>query len=270
MTPPSPLRRDRPVPLYHQLELVLRQAIELRELGDPDGRLPTEEELAVQYGVSRLTVRTALGRLEADGYIVRQRGKGTFVHPDVARKIERNPHRLLGFVEDVRRRGGEPHIEVLADDVIEAPLPILEALRLAPGSRVRRVRRLGHVGGKPLWLERRYYPPHVAERLIAAKLVGPSITNLLEEALGVRIESAHLRVEATAADAEQARLLAVRLGDPLLLNQFVFFDAAGRAVEMVRALFRADRYAFTFDLEPRAALDGDAPALPRLLGHVRA
>ena len=77
------LRRDEPTPLYYQLEMLLRRAIEMGEF--PEGRLPTEEALAKHHGVSRLTVRGALRRLEEDGLILRQRARGTFVCQETRR-----------------------------------------------------------------------------------------------------------------------------------------------------------------------------------------
>ena len=79
------LQPDQPTPLYHQLEIALRRSIEAGDF--PDGRLPTEAELGRQYHVSRLTVRSALRRLEEDGLIERRRARGTFVCREALDKV---------------------------------------------------------------------------------------------------------------------------------------------------------------------------------------
>ena len=94
------IRRDQPVPLYYQIEVALRRAIESGEL--PVGRLPTEQELVDRYRVSRMTVRSALRRLEEDGLIELHRGRGMFVRPDATGKIVRHPEHVLGFEDDLR------------------------------------------------------------------------------------------------------------------------------------------------------------------------
>ena len=271
------IRRDQPVPLYHQIEVALRRAIDSGEL--PVGRLPTEQELVDRYRVSRMTVRSALRRLEEDGLIERHRGRGTFVRPDATGKIVRHPEHVLGFEDDLRRQGAEPEITVLALEMLEPPLGIARALGLPAGEAAHRVRRLGRVNGEPLWLESRYYPPAVGVRMAACDLSGASVTGLLERVLGVRVAGVELRVEAGSATARQARHLNVRTGHALLVNQFRFYDADGRALEVLRAAFRGDRYAFSFDLSPRPPFDGELPwghangnatlAWPALVGHLQ-
>ncbi len=249
------LRRNGPLPLYYQIEVAIRRAIESGTL--PGGRLPPEEELAERYAVSRQTVRTALRRLEEDGLIVRRRAHGTFVRADAAAKLQRHLDHLLGFEADLRRQGAELAVEVLAVERIEPPAEIGAALALAEAPAVR-VRRLGRVDGAPLWLESRFYPPEIGERMAEQDLTTGSITNLLERVLGTRVVAGRIRVEAAAATARQARHLEVHSGHPLLVSQFTFYGPEGRALEVVRAAFRADRYAFSFELPSRS---GDAVPL---------
>lgn len=273
----SQIRRDQPVPLYYQIEVALRRAIEADGL--PDGRLPTEEELVERYRVSRMTVRSALRRLEEDGLIERHRGRGTFVSPGATAKIVRYPERLLGFEDDLRRQGAKPEIAVLALETLEPPLEVARALGLPAGEAAYRLRRVGRVNHEPLWLESRYYPMAIGARMTEQDLSGASITGLLERVAGVRVTGVRLRVEAAPANARQARHLGVRSGHALLVNQFQFYDADGRALEVLRAAFRGDRYAFSFDLSPRPSADGELPwthanggaatEWPTLVGHLR-
>ena len=273
----SDLRRDQPVPLYYQVEVALRRAIESGEFRD--GRLATQEELVERYGVSRITIRSALRRLEEDGLIERHRGRGTFVRQDAAAKIERHPDHLLGFEDELRRQGATPSVEVLAVEEIEPPADIGRALALLGNECAHRVRRLGRANGEPLWLESRYYPPAVAAKMVGRDLGGASLANLLEQVLGVRIAGARLRVESASANARQARHLGVRRGHPLLVNQFAFYAADGRVLEVLRAAFRGDRYAFTFDLSPPTRSqhkqpwpqrdESRIPPWPMLIGHLR-
>ncbi|GAC1315911.1 MAG: GntR family transcriptional regulator [Chloroflexota bacterium] len=247
------LHRAEPIPLYYQVEMDLRRAIEAGQV--VDGRLPTEEELVERYRVSRITVRTALRRLEEDGLIERHRRRGTFVRPGVAAKIERDPGRLLGFEDDLRRQGADPSIHVLGVERVQPTDGVAQTLSLRAGDLVYRVRRSGEVNGEPLWLESRYYPEPIGRVMIQRDLSGASLTRMLETALGVRVSTGRMRVEAAAANRRQAHHLRVRAGHPLLVNQFAIFDAEGRPLEVLRAAFRGDRYAFSFDLGPSQSTD---------------
>ncbi len=241
---------ENPVPLYHQLELRLRRAIETGQFR-PGERLPTEAELQRLYGVSRATVRAALRRLEEDGLIYSHRGRGTFVHPQAeTTRIERNPARLLEFEQDILRSGLKPRVEVLAVEQVPAPERVAEMLGIGPGREVLRVRRLGWADGEPLWLESRYLHPEISRLVNPEDFNQASVTRWLQAVVGIPIAGTRLRVSAGAATPTQARHLKIKPGGPVLINEFVFYDAAGRAVEAARAIFRADRYAFVFEVLP--------------------
>ena len=245
------LERQQPVPLYYQLELHLREAIESGRFR-PGEQMPPENELSRLYGVSRVTVREALRRLEEDGILSRTPRRGTIVLPEAieGRKIERNPARLLGFEEDIARYGLKPRVELLALEPYPVPDRIAALLELSPGHKVVRARRLGWAGETPLWVESRYFPPRTAESVTPEDLARTSVTTFLHAVKGLNITSTRLRITAGAASASQAKLLNVEPGDPVLINEFAFFEASGCPVEAARAVYRADRYAFTFEAGP--------------------
>lgn len=242
------LRREAPVPLYYQIELQLREAFESGRY-QPGDRLPTEQELQRAYGVSRVTIRTALHRLEEDGLISTQRGRGSFVtnQANPNRQIERDASRLLAFEEDLRRYSAHPRADVLALEQVPVPQRMAALLNLEPETAVTRVRRLGWVDDEPLWIESRYFHPSVGDALTEQDLRGASVTALLEAAVGQTVTSSRLRVSAGAATVDQAKHLTLRTGDPVLINEFVV-SAGDRPIESARAIFRADRYAITVEV----------------------
>lgn len=243
------LERHGPIPLYYQLELRLREAIESGQYR-PGERLPTEQELQRLYGVSRVTVRTTLQRLEADGLVTSHRGRGTFVTAQAGDcgRIERHTARLLAFEEDIRRAGLQPRVDVLVVERCPVPGRMALLLGLAEGEEVVHLRRLGWAGSDPLWVESRYFHPTIGDRLREQDLTSTSITALVQGVIGVPVASTRLRLSAGAATREQAKLLAISPGDPVLINEFAVSDSQRRPVEATRAVFRADRYAFTVEI----------------------
>lgn len=252
-------KRDAPLPLYYQIELRLRDAIESGQYA-PGQRLPTEKVLQQAYGVSRVTIRTALRRLEEDGLISTQRGRGTFVtlQAGEGHRIERNPARLHSFEEELVRQAGPPRIEVLAVERCIAPHRISTLLQIAEDTEVTRVRRVGWVGDAPLWIEARYIPPSVQDAFQKFDLMSASFTRLIEAGSGMRADQSRLRITAAAATPDQAKSLQIEPGDPVLINEFVVL-AGGRPFEAARAVFRADRYAFT--VEVFSSGDSDSESL---------
>lgn len=242
------LSREAPLPLYYQIELHLREAIEAGRY-QPGDRLPTEGELQHTFGVSRVTVRTALRRLEEDGLISTQRGRGTFVttQANPKRQIERHPARLLAFEQDLRRYGVEPHAEVLAVEWVPASSRVAGLLDVPPGQEVLRLRRLGYVDDAPLWVESRHFHPRVAAVLAEQDLRSASITTLLQQIAGKPVTSSRLRISAGAATPDQARLLALAPGEPVLINEFADY-VDDQPIEAARAVFRGDRYAFIVEV----------------------
>jgi len=251
------IQREGPVPLYHQIELHLREQIESGRCR-PGERLPPEGELQRLYGVSRITVRAALHRLEEDGIVSTRRGRGTFVERQAVEgpKIERNPVHLLAFEDEVLKQGLTLDVTVLSVEQCPVPERIGVLLDVATGTEVLRVRRVGRAGDAPLWTEARYFPLGVGAHLHEGDLGRASMTAFLQAIVGLPVTSSRLRITAGPATADQARLLEIAPGDAVLINEFAFYDAEGRPTEAARAVFRADRYAFSFTIPPsRSEID---------------
>jgi GntR family transcriptional regulator len=236
--------RNEAIPLYYQIETVLRKKIASGELS-PMSLLPSEEALAKEYGVSRITVRQALSKLEQDALIIRHRGKGTFVS-EKARFVE--PQRLTGFMEDLISMGVKTKTKVLELATIEVPENVRERLELnTPGQAVR-AKKVREIDGKPFSYVINYFPPDIGRKIKKKDLLAKPALTILEEDLGVQVAEALQTVEATIADAEAARLLDVRVGEPLLKAERIVFDINKRPVEYVSTLYRSDKYYFTVEL----------------------
>ncbi len=239
-----------PMPLYYRAELDLRTAI-ASGLFKPGDRLPAEWDLAKRYRVSRVTIRTALQRLEEDGLLLRARGRGTFVRRDVQThpKVERNLSALLNFEEDILRTGLTPQVCVLDAEWAIPSERMRTLLHIQDGVDVLHLRRLGEVDGEPLWFESRYFAPSIGTHLVHEDLSTASITHLVEEVCQKRVVGTRFHIEAESASSHLAHLLHVEEGAPLLACEFAFFAEQHVPLEAARAVFRADRYSFNVELD---------------------
>lgn len=236
------MERGIPLPLYYRIKQDLLNAMEAGQL-QPGDRLPSERELTEHYGVSRMTVRHAIGHLVQEGLVRRVQGKGSFVAPA---KLEQPLTGLTSFTEEMRRLGLVPSTEVIGVELVRSER-IAAQLSLPADAPLYAMERLRLAGGEPMELEQLYLPAQMVPGLADLDLSG-SLYELLERQYGLRLTNALQTLEAVLADEPEAELLQVPAGSPLLAITRVAFASTGEVVESSRALYRGDRYKFTVSL----------------------
>ena len=239
-TSAEPLIVDGMVPKHEQLRGRLTELAARLPAGAP---LPGERQLCVEHGVSRITVREAIGQLVSEGVLVRVRGKGTFV----AERAARSRLHLASFSQDMQRLGLHPSTVVLALTCAVPPPATRLALELAPGERAWHVRRLRLADEQPMSIDDGWYPVRIAADLDQVDLTG-SLYTLFAERYGCTIDRAEQTVRAAEAERESAVLLGVPAGRPVLVFDRVSFSA-GRPVEHARSTYRGDRYEVAMTVE---------------------
>ncbi|MFB4350609.1 GntR family transcriptional regulator [Microbacterium sp. SZ1] len=237
--------RHSAAPMYDQLRQLIIEGIERDGLqpGDP---LPGEHRLCERYGISRTVVRQALAQLEHEGLVERVKGKGTFVSRP--RTSESLVHTLVGLYDDVERRGGHVHSDVLRHEQALADDEIATALEVAPGTPVVVLERLRHVDGEPWSLSTTWMPEAVGAVTLGVDLSEASLYRVLA-ASGIVATSGVRSAEATVATHEQAQHLGVSAGSALLRLRSVSRGADGIPMEYFVAHHRGDRSRFEFQLQ---------------------
>lgn len=242
--------RMQAVPLYHQIFLQLREEITSGERAF-GSRLPTEQELSAQFGVSRITARRALDELAENHLVERKRRVGTTViFRSPAKPFQGNIEQAL---ESLLSFGRTTRVKLLEVDRVAARAPIDEALGIASGTEVLRISRVRWLDGGPIGHYITYLPMHIGAGLTRAKLKSTPILTLIAEA-GIQIGGAHQTISATLADATLSGILDVDIGSPLLRVSRTVEDSDGRPVQHILAHFRPDKYQIRLDLN--SASDG--------------
>ena len=244
--------QDKSIPLYYQLETILRKQILSGELSEED-LFPTEETLAKEYGVSRITVRQALASLERDGLLIRKRGKGTFVSDASKRKIYFDPLKFTGSLQDLTGIGVRTEIKVLDFRKINAPLFVTDRLKLPKNMDFIKIERLRLAEGYPYCYILNYVPFDIGNKINPDNLLSRALLKIIEEDFGLYLAKAIQTFEATIADPQVAPLLEVRIGDPLLKIERVVFGINEEPIEFVSILYRADKYLFKIALKREKA-----------------
>lgn len=215
-------------PRYKWLAEVIRNAIERGMFGDNDA-LPSERELAEKFEVSRDTVRKAVRWLEERGVLYSDHGRGTFVSPSIVRRMSRF---LDSFSQDTRARGGVAGQRILTVEPAAASMAIAGLLGVEPGHSLTRIRRIRTVNGQPVGLQDAYLPSGRGVRIDRAALEeAGSLYVLLAKGFGVVPAEAIENLSATAAEPEDAELLDVARGSPLLLCERVTLSDRREPIE---------------------------------------
>ena len=224
------------MPKYYVVKQELLRLIDQAAVG---AALPTGRELAERFATSRTTVRQAIAELVVEGRLERTQGSGTYVAEPKLIQLRQ----LNSFTEDLAGRSGDVRSEVLDISRIPATAEVAAALGLVEGVRVLRVERLRIVSREPIAHE----IAHLADsypRLASELASRGSLYLTLSQAYDVEIVAAEDVVETAMASPEEARLLTVEPGLPMLLIQRTAWDRAGRPVEYTRSVFRGDRFRF--------------------------
>lgn len=233
------------VPLYHQIYVVLRNRIYSGQIS-PGDLVPGEQDIAANFGVSRITAKRALNELAAAGLVVRERGRGTrVVHrppvPSVTTSLE-------GWLENISLMGIATEARVLEFDYIPAPAEVATALAVAAGTTVQRSVRTRFLNGETMSYLVTYLPEDIGRGFDREDLDRYPLLQLLERA-GAKVASARQLVTATVADPAVAGALGVDTGAPLLEVRRVVLDVTDRPIEYIRILYRPDRYQFEMNLK---------------------
>ena len=239
--PDVSLDRTSPVPLYFQVATRLQQLIEDGELA-VGSKLSNEVDLAERLGVSRPTMRAAIGYLVQRGLLVRRRGVGTQI---VQRKVRR-PVELTSLYDDLTSNGQRPHTSIRRLEVAVASDHVAAALGLLPDTRVTWFERIRYADGEPLAIMHNAVPVDVLT-LTEELLEQHGLYELLRAA-GRVPHTANQAIGARAATATEARLLGESRGAPVLTMARTAWDESGRAVEYGSHLYRASRYSFEINL----------------------
>lgn len=234
------------VPAHQLIEQWLVRLISQRKLLVGD-KLPAEGGLADALGVSRMTLRQALATLEGKGLLQRQRGRngGTFIAEP---KIDCDLTGLAGFTEQMRRANVRAGARLVSATTVRAPGSVALALQVERGADVHEVVRVRSANREPLALERSYFPVEVFPDLLEQSLSG-SLYTLMRRVYGQAPQNSTESLEPVISTEQEARLLRVEAGSPLMLIERTAYTASGVPVECAFDLYRADRTRITVRTE---------------------
>jgi GntR family transcriptional regulator len=222
------------LPLYQQIKALLMRSLQAGEW-KPGEVIPAEVELAARFKVSQGTVRKAIDELATENLLVRRQGKGTFV---ATHAEENTQYRFLRLMPDEGVPAGMQR-RLLDCRRMRAPSEVSRALALKAGEAAVQLRRLLLSQGRPVVLDDIWLPGTPFKGLSTEKLQGyrGPMYSLFEKEFGVRMIRAEEKIRALAAGPEEAELLLLPVGTPLLSVERLSFTYGDKPVEFRRGLY---------------------------------
>lgn len=231
---------SRKQPLYDQLVDILKEKIE-NDL-EPGDLLPSERELSLRYGLSRTTVRQAMGELEALGLVTRVRGRGTFVAHSETEVT--NLSATYSFTDQMRRAGRNPQTKILEFKLAEAPKQVAEKLGLRLGEHIYQLQRLRLADGIPMMLERTYLPATQFIGLSYDEVSTRALYEVMEQEYHQTIRLAQEDFSASIARSDAAIYLDIPEGSAILKLVRITFNEKNVPIEFTRSVARADQFKY--------------------------
>ncbi|WP_031508194.1 GntR family transcriptional regulator [Streptomyces megasporus] len=227
-----------PPPKYVRLAQTIQARIEDGTY-PPGERVPSENQLAQTFGMSRPTVVRALELLKRDGWLESRQGYGTIVRGRLE-VVEEKDRRGRAALE--REESGTPGRLVSVGEAV-APARVASVLGLPKRTKALVRRFLVEEDGEPVELVSSYFPAGLAEgtELADSKPLGESTRAHLETRKKVRFDHATERVSARLPAVDEAELLGLPDGVPVLSVLVVACDASGQALQVSDVLLPADR-----------------------------
>lgn len=233
------------IPYYIQLMDILKDKVK-QKTWLPGDQIPGEQDLCELFKISRTVVRQSLKELELEGVITRRKGKGTFIAlPKINESLIA---KLTGFYQDMVERGLKPITKVLHQRTVPCSEKIAQFLNIAPGTQVIDIRRLRFINDQPIQLVTSYIPFDLCPPLATLDLTNRSLYEFLEKECNVFIAKGKRYIEAVAANEEEADLLDIEKGAPLMMLDSISFSENGQPVEYYHAVHRGDRSRFEVEL----------------------
>lgn len=242
------LDRSSPLPLWAQLLEDLRGRLDAGEFVDA---FPTDLELTTTYGVSRHTAREAVRRLQGEGVVSRERGRGTFVRSPT---FEQPTGAIYSLFRSIEERGLEQRSEVLDRSSVTDP-EVAGRLDLPAGAELVRLERLRSADGHPLAHDTVWLPAAIARPLLDVDFTRTALYDELQARCDVRPASGTEWIATELPGRHERELLGVASKQPVFRIRRRSCTADGDALEWRETVIRGDRYTFVAQWSPTGAYE---------------
>lgn len=231
-----------PVPKYYQIQLILQDRVE-SGTWPPGQTIPSERKLCLEFGVSRPTIRQALGNLAVAGFLRKEHGKGNFVcRPKLLEKtLTPGGHSTY---QSWQKRGFKFTVRVLSKAIVISPEHICRKLQLGPDELSVKIERLLVVGAEVIRHVTTFIPHRLCPDIIEKDLSRESLIRILEDHYSMSMHETQQFLQVQPASSLDMHWMQIRPNTPVFVLQSINFDAEGRPLWIDFDRARSDRVMF--------------------------
>lgn len=231
------INRSIPIPLYYQVEQILRREIESGKYKAGD-MIPTEAELQERFALSRATIRQAIAELVYSGLVERKRSRGTRV---ATGRFEATLHDLASFTNEMMSGNLNLITHILQFSYIQPPEAAREALNLRKDETVAMMERVRFVDDRPIAVERWYAPlkyfPNINKKLFKESGMEQSTYYMMMTRYNIQVTRTVDSVSAVGLESHEAKILKVEPSVPALLRSRISYDSLDRPVNYASGVY---------------------------------
>lgn len=226
------------IPMYKQLSEILLDKIN-NGIFKPGSKLPSESEMIKTYGVSRITIRSAIAELTEDGVLNSIKGKGTFV---ATPKSLYTADDHYGFTRSCQIAGKKAATRVINKDLVYPPASVAGFLNIPTTEKIIMIQRLRYVDGSEILIETNHYP--MSFSFLLNENLDSSLFDLLGEKYDITVSRSIRTLEACMPTEEEARILHISMETPLLLFKDRHLDRNDRPLFTSKQVYCSERLKF--------------------------
>jgi len=236
------------IPVYYQIKQTIKNWIVNKEF-NPGEKIPSENELADKFGVSRLTVRQALSQLIQEGFLISKRGEGTFVTEN-AKLISSFSLEFTGFMDDLFYQVSRSKTKSAKIFRVRPPRFVKEKLELgSENEEVIQIKRVRFLEDKSFAYTINYLPIELGTKISEKDLYKKRLLQILEQNLRIRFTEAFQSIQASFADQEISQQLEIPSGAPVLFVERIMYAKQREPIELVQSFYRGDLYRYIVRLK---------------------
>ena len=242
---------QRSIPLYARIESLLRSKI-LSGQYEPGQKLPTAGELALEFRVSKITIKGALANLRREGLIFGRQGKGTFISDSIPVTkqflITGDIYSVLRDAERYEVQTSEPQLTTVGETRV--PKVLQGFFGFSNDREIGRIERIRLLSGVPIYFLENFMPPEMVGLITKEELSKEPLLRILKERSGISIGRGEMYLEAVPAESDIAGLLDCQTYDPLIHIQVYYWLSSGEPLETANSYMRAEYFKYKTEIKP--------------------
>ena len=234
------------LPLYSRVESIIRNKIMNGQLM-PGELLPKEQDLAEQFNVSQITIRTALSHLKEEGLIVRSRAKGTFVADTIP---EKQQYFLdMDDVYHLVRDASKYEVKIAGFEKITVrearyPRDLTSFFACELDDSITVLKRVRSIKKQPVVLLENHLPTEIAKHLTQKEILKKSVLKILKDKIDLPVGRGEFYVEAIPAEPDIAEILKAELFEPIISVKVYYWFKDDKPFEIVNCFTRAEYFKY--------------------------